>query len=285
MLRNISVSWQRVQGGVRIIKVTGAPRVSYWELKTPTGNSIGICPSNTLGILTFNTTFSGAARLFPVTLRGSGYRAGISIGAAPVIVSGYTVTPPSPLSGPINVASGLFTIASNGITSPTLVTVSSNMAGTFSQSVFTLPIGSASQTFTYTPTVSGSHVISFSSALINPSPITYTVGSPPSGGTLILDTQFITLTGVYTIPLGGTSNYIVRHVTATSNQTINFSGTPTQDMRVEIWSRSLPGVITVVETPPDGLQAEFLNAGIGNTKLTLDYDLGSDTWYGVTSNG
>jgi hypothetical protein len=100
-----------------------------------------------------------------------------------------------------------------------------------------------------------------------------------------LDTQFVTLTGVYTIPLGGTSNYIIRHVTSTSNQTIDFTGTPTQDTRVEIWTRSLPGVVTVVETPPDGLQTEFLNAGIGNTKLTLDYDLGSDTWYGVVSNG
>jgi hypothetical protein len=280
MLRNISISWQRVQGGVRIIKVTGAPRVSYWELKTPTGNSIGVCPSNTLGILTFNTTFSGAARLFPVTLRGTGYRGGISIGTAPVIVTGYIVTPPSPLSGPVGVASGLFTIVSNGITSPTLVTVSSNMAGTFSQSVFTLPVGAASQTFTYTPTVSGSHVISFSSSLTNPSPITYT-----TGGNLILDTQFVTLTGTLTIPLGGSSNYIIRHVDAASDQTIVFSGTPTQDMRVEIWNRSEPGINITIETPPDGVAQDFLNSGLGNNKMTLDYDLTSDTWYGVTSNG
>jgi hypothetical protein len=154
------------------------------------------------------------------------------------------------------------------------------MAGTFSQSIFTLPVGAASQTFTYTPTVSGSHVISFSSSLTNPSPITYT-----TGGNLILDTQFVTLTGTLTIPLGGTSNYIIRHVTAAADQTIDFSGTPTQDMRVEIWNRSEPAIFITVETPPDGLVNAFLNAGLGNNKLTLDYDLTSNTWYGVTSNG
>jgi hypothetical protein len=70
-----------MQGGVRVIKVTGAPRVSYWELRTTTGNFLGVSPANTLGVLTFDTPFSGAARLFPVTLRGSGYRDGISIGS------------------------------------------------------------------------------------------------------------------------------------------------------------------------------------------------------------
>jgi hypothetical protein len=80
MLRNIAVSWQKMQGGVRVIKVTGAPLVSYWELRTPSGNSLGFSPANTLGILTFATSFSGAARLFPATLRGSGYRDGFSVG-------------------------------------------------------------------------------------------------------------------------------------------------------------------------------------------------------------
>jgi hypothetical protein len=79
VLRNIAVAWQKIEQGVRVIKVTGAPRVSYWELRTPSGNFLGFSPSNTLGILTFDTPFSGAATLFPVTLRGTGYRNGIAI--------------------------------------------------------------------------------------------------------------------------------------------------------------------------------------------------------------
>jgi hypothetical protein len=82
VLRAIAVPWQRMDGNVRVIKVTGAPRVSYWELQTPNGNSLGFSASNTLGVLTFDTSFSGAARLIPATLRGTVYRTGISIGAA-----------------------------------------------------------------------------------------------------------------------------------------------------------------------------------------------------------
>jgi large repetitive protein len=571
VLRNISVSWQRMQGGVRVIKVTGASLVSYWELKTPNGNSLGFSPANTLGILTFATSFSGSARLFPVTLRGSAYRSGISVSDAqsgpsggysvtpPVILAGsinvasgsftiessgipapttitlssnlagtfsqalinlpigsstqtftyiptvvgshvisfgsaltnpspinytanppvatgsysittpatlsgsinnasgsftinssgittpttvtlssnlagifsqnvivlpigsstqsfnytptvvgghviffsstltnpspinytanpplpvgnysvtppvslsgfvnvasnsftiessgvttaravtlssnlagtfsqsviilpvgsstqaftytptvlgthvisfnstltnpspinytstaqpsgnYTITPPAALSGPINTTSGSFTINSSGVTPATAVTLSSNLGGTFSQSVINLPIGSATQTFTYTPTAVGSHVISFSSPLTNPSPVSYTANSlPPSGGTIILDTQFVTLAGTLAIPVGGSSNYIIRHVTATANGTVSFTGTPTQDMRVEIWNRSAPGIIVTVQTPPDGLALASLNTGLGESKLTLDYDLTSNTWYGVVTNG
>jgi hypothetical protein len=464
-----------MQGSVRVIKVTGAPRVSYWELNTPNGNLLGVSPANTLGILTFDTSFSGPASLVPVTLRGSGYRNGILIGTAqigPPIVTGsysvtpssvsgiinvastsfavsysgiitpvavtlssnlagtfspnvinlpngsgvqaftytptvlgnhvisfsspltnpspinytsvvapagnYSVTPPatvsgsvnvasgsftinasgintpiavtlssslggtfsqsvinlpigsstqtftytptvvgthvisfgSPLTNPspinytastpvasysvtlpptvaglINVASGSFTINSSGITTPTAVTLSSNLAGTFSQSTINLPIGSASQSFTYTPTVVGTHVISFSSSLTNPSPVNYTASSTPSGGTIILDTQFITLAGTLAIPVGGTSNYIIRHVTATANGTISFTGTPTQDMRVEIWNRSNPGILVTVQTPPTGSPSAVLDTGLGESKLTLDYDLTSNTWYGVITNG
>jgi hypothetical protein len=100
-----------------------------------------------------------------------------------------------------------------------------------------------------------------------------------------LDTQFVTLAGALAIPVGGTSNYIIRHVTATANGTIGFTGTPTQDMRVEIWNRSAPGIIVTVQTPPDGLALATLNTGLGESKLTLDYDLTSNTWYGVITNG
>jgi hypothetical protein len=197
----------------------------------------------------------------------------------------YSITPPAILSGSINVASGSFTINSSGVTTPTAVNLSSSLAGTFSQNVINLPIGTATQTFTYTPTVVGSHVIFLNSSLTNPSPINYTAISSPSGGTLILDTQFVTLAGTLAIPLGGSSNYIIRHVTATANGTISFTGTPTQDMRVEIWNRSNPGILVTVQTPPDGLALASLNTGLGESKLTLDYDLTSNTWYGVVTNG
>jgi hypothetical protein len=199
----------------------------------------------------------------------------------------YTVTPPATLSGSINAASGFFTVNSTNITAPTTITLSSNLAGTFTPSSINLPIGSSSQSFTYTPTVVGNHVISFSSALTNPSPVNYTANSlpPSSGGTIILDTAFVTLAGTLAIPLGGSSNYIVRHVTATANGTISFTGTPTQDMRVEVWNRSEPGVIVTVQTPPDGLVLAPLNTGLGDSKLTLDYDFATTTWYGVTTNG
>jgi hypothetical protein len=82
VLRAISISWQRMEGDVRLIKVTGVPRVSYWELQTPNGNFLGVSPTNTLGVLAFETPFSGAARLIPVTLRGTVYRQGISVSAA-----------------------------------------------------------------------------------------------------------------------------------------------------------------------------------------------------------
>jgi hypothetical protein len=380
VLRNISVSWQKMQGAVRVIKVTGAPSVSYWELKTPNGNSLGFSSANTLGILTFDTSFSGSANLFPVTLRGTGYRGGIPVSAATlVIAAGYSVTPPTMLAGAINVASGSFTITSSsiaaltsvtlssnlagafspsvinlplgsssqtftytptvvgnhvisfgspltnpspinftalaqpagsytvtppsafsgsigvasnsftinssGLTAPVAITLSSSLAGTFSQAVINLPIGSSTQSFTYTPTVVGSHVIFFNSSLTDPSPVNYTAISPPSGGTIILDTQFVTLAGTLSIPVGGSSNYIIRHVTATANGTISFTGTPTQDMRVEIWNRSAPGIIVTVQTPPDGLALAPLNTGLGESKLTLDYDLTSNTWYGVVTNG
>jgi predicted small integral membrane protein len=85
VLRNIAVVWQRMEGGVRILKVTGAPRVSYWELRTTNGNFLALSPANTLGILTFETTFANQARLFPVTLRGSAYREGILINSIPII--------------------------------------------------------------------------------------------------------------------------------------------------------------------------------------------------------
>jgi hypothetical protein len=175
MLRNISVSWQKMQGDVRVIKVMGSPRVSYWELKTPNGNFLGVSPTNTLGVLTFDTSFSGQARLFPVTLGGSGYRDGILIAAASLgAIPSYSITSPATLSGLINNASSSFTINSSGITTPTSVTLSSNLAGTFSQAVINLPSGSSTQAFTYTPTAVGNHVISFSSSLTNPSPINYT---------------------------------------------------------------------------------------------------------------
>jgi hypothetical protein len=200
-------------------------------------------------------------------------------------VASYSVTLPPTVAGLINVASGSFTINSSGITTPTAVTLSSNLAGTFSQSTINLPIGSSTQTFTYTPTVVGTHVISFSSSLTNPSPVNYTASSTPSGGTIILDTQFITLAGTLAIPVGGTSNYIIRHVTATANGTISFTGTPTQDMRVEIWNRSNPGILVTVQTPPTGSPSAVLDTGLGESKLTLDYDLTSNTWYGVITNG
>jgi hypothetical protein len=174
-----------MDGDVRVIKVTGAPRVSYWELQTPNGNSLGFSPSNTLGVLTFTTSFSGAARLIPATLRGTVYRTGISIGAASGgsgggggPVASYTVTPPVGLSGPVFITSDLFTLDSSGVTTPISVTLSSSLAGVFSQSVINLPIGSGSQTFTYTPSETGNHVISFSSPLTNPPSILYFVFFP-----------------------------------------------------------------------------------------------------------
>jgi hypothetical protein len=168
-----------------VIKVTGAPRVSYWELQTPNGNSLGFSPSNTLGVMTFDTSFSGAALLIPATLRGTVYRTGISIGAASGGSGGggpasYSVSPPSLLSGFTNAESGSFTVNSTGITTVVSVTLSSSLAGSFSQSVISLPIGAATQTFTYTPVDEGSHVISFSSPLANPSPITYDASLPPN---------------------------------------------------------------------------------------------------------
>jgi hypothetical protein len=167
--------------GVRIIKVTGAPRVSYWELRNTNGNFLGVSPANTLGILTFETSFSGAARLFPVTLRGSGYREGISVSAATgggPSGGSYSVIPPAALFGYFDSTSDPFTVTSSGITTPTLVTLSSSLAGVFDPVDITLPIGSETQSFTYMPTVDGSHVLSFSSVLANPNPITYVATNP-----------------------------------------------------------------------------------------------------------
>jgi hypothetical protein len=185
VLRNISVAWQRMEGDVRLIKVTGVPRVSYWELQTPNGNFIGVSPTNALGVLAFYTPFSGAARLIPVTLRGTVYREGVSVSAISGGSGGgggpsgsYSVTPPAILVGEPNNASGSFTLNSTGITTVISVTLSSSLAGSFSQAVISLPIGSATQSFTYTPAEEGSHVISFSSPLTNPSPITYVAEFP-----------------------------------------------------------------------------------------------------------
>lgn len=100
-----------------------------------------------------------------------------------------------------------------------------------------------------------------------------------------MDTQFVTLTGTYNLPLGGTSNYIIRHLTATTNRTVTFSGTPTQDTRVELINRSAAGILIQVETPPDGLNVVFLDSGTDGNKLVLDYDFATSTWFGVVSNG
>jgi hypothetical protein len=82
------------------------------------------------------------------------------------------------LFGYFDSTSDQFTVTSSGITTPTLVTLSSSLAGVFDPIDITLPIGSFTQTFTYMPTVEGSHVISFSSVLVNPSPITYVATDP-----------------------------------------------------------------------------------------------------------
>jgi hypothetical protein len=233
-----------MQGDVRVIKVTGAPRVSYWELQTPNGNSLGVSPANTLGVLTFDTSFSNEARLFPVTLGGSGYRDGILVSGAPLgATASYTVTPPSSLTGSINATSGSFTVNSSGITSPTALTLSSNLGGTFSQSTINLPIGSASQTFTYTPTVAGNHVISFSSLLTNPSPINYTAIALPAASYTI--TPPATLSG----PIN----------TASGSFTVNSSGitTPTAVTR----SSNLGGTFA----------PSLINLPIGSATQTFTY--------------
>lgn len=94
------------------------------------------------------------------------------------------------LSGPgagyVNNASTTFTVAltpTGGTSSGDTITPASTLAGVFTPTTVSLSTGTPSATFTFTPSVQGSHSISItdSASLTMPSPLTYLVlGASPS---------------------------------------------------------------------------------------------------------
>src|SRR5208283_3273543 len=97
----------------------------------------------------------------------------------------YTVVPPSPSSGTVNVASANFIVTPNGLFTGTITPAVSGITGTFSPTSLTWSGTADAKTFTFTPTQVGTATISATSGglLIDPSGVAYVsnvIGSGPS---------------------------------------------------------------------------------------------------------
>lgn len=103
------------------------------------------------------------------------YSASQAVGAAPAATA---VTMSGPTGGVVNAASTNFTVGTNAARTAAVIVTPAPVAGvTFNPSSVTLPIGSATATFTATPTTTGAKTIAVTNnaSLSNPASITYTV--------------------------------------------------------------------------------------------------------------
>lgn len=82
MFRNPTVISNRMSNGARVFKVLDAHGVSYWELQDSDRNLVATAAHTIGGFVAFETDYSGTGILFPVTLKGTVYRNGVSIGPA-----------------------------------------------------------------------------------------------------------------------------------------------------------------------------------------------------------
>jgi len=138
---------------------------------------------------------------------------------AATAAASITVTPPSPASGVVGVASGSWTVGADGTITGTVVVTPSDSGGggTFSPTTVSISSGSPTGTFTYTPASSGAKSISVTNdgSLSNPGASTYTA----TGGAATA----LTLTG----PGSGTVGSASSAFTASANGTLSGSVTVT----------------------------------------------------------
>lgn len=80
MFRNPTVISDRMVNGARVLKILGAPGTSYWDLKDSNGILVASAPNTIGGYIAFETDYSGAGTVFPVTLRGTVYWDGLALG-------------------------------------------------------------------------------------------------------------------------------------------------------------------------------------------------------------
>jgi hypothetical protein len=179
----------------------------------------------------------------------------------------YTLTTPTPDSGPINVASGNFTVTPNSTYNST-ITISPSGGGLSTPIVLSWSNSAAAQTFTITPTASGTVTLTLSNAggLADPSPVTYTttsatgytfVGPSPSSGLVGIASGLFSLqpngpyTGTITVtPSGGGLTAPIVLTWASSSTPQTFSVLPT-----------LAGTVTLTPT----------NSGSLTDQSTLTY--------------
>ena len=126
-----------------------------------------------------------------------------AIGAVPLPIAATAVTMTGPTAGVVGSESTVFTVGTNGTRAAAVTVTPTPVTGvTFSPSSVTLPIGSATASFTATPTTTGAKTIAVtnSAGLTNPAAITYTVADQPSAfprmGTLLREVE--SGTGPYT---------------------------------------------------------------------------------------
>jgi len=89
--------------------------------------------------------------------------------------SSLTLTAPNPVKVDVTVASGNFTVIPNGLYTGTVTPNDGGAGGSFSPAYLSWTNSLAAQTFTYTPVLWGSHIISITSSpsLTNPAGIPY----------------------------------------------------------------------------------------------------------------
>lgn len=108
------------------------------------------------------------------------YTASQAVGATAISPSASAVTLTGPTSGIVNNASSAFTVGTNAARTAAVVVTPTAVTGvTFNPTSVTLPIGSATATFTATPSTTGTKTIAVTndSGLTNPASITYTVSA------------------------------------------------------------------------------------------------------------
>lgn len=180
-------------------------------------------------------------------------------GTPPPVATGYSLTPPVPASGPINTASGNFTVQPNGPYTGT-ITITPSGGGLSTPIVLTWASSSAAQTFTITPTSTGNVTLTptNSGSLTDPSPVTYTITSatayiftapsPPSGLIGVASGLFTVqpngpYIGTITVtPTGGGLTVPIVLTWANTGEAQTFSILPT-----------LPGTVTLTPTNSGGL--------------------------------
>lgn len=156
-----------------------------------------------------------------------------AIGATPAPIEASAVTMTGPTGGVVNVASSTFTVGTNAARSASLTVTPTPVTGvTFSPTSVTLPVGSATATFTATPSTVGAKSIAVtnSGGLTNPATITYTatasatVPAAPTIGTATAGDGYVDV--AFTVGSNGGSAITSNTATLSTGETATGASSP-----------------------------------------------------------